>query len=559
VPNVPDAVTTSSPGMPFLSAENTLATPLMPAQLKKSLMPITQAQDNRYTVACDSENIEDKDNRDQMSNHDSLLPVMDFEIPGSCDCHNCDDTLEEALPKFHGDGRDAESEEDSDWSQEDSDLDADTNGMKTHDDGCRFELRKPPSIEDACCALQDLRSLLKPAHNEKHHLKLDPVLKERLTQMKNFLWLYTDVGSNGEAHAANTVGGQWGKAADQAARNAGKKQGVYLSRCLRNWSKAYINNRVALPLHKPSKKYSCVEDEDLAADLKLHLQSIRKFARAQDLVDYLSIPANQATHGFKKTISLKTAQRWMMKLGYHWKKEPTGQYSDGYERDDVVYYRQNVFLPAWNECQSRMRQWDRDTLNDPSVLEGDEEIGRQLVVWFHDESTFYANDCRKQCWVHMSEGVVPQPKGEGASLMVADFVSADYGWLRSPDGKESARILFRAGKARDGYFTNENIVAHAEKAMDILQKYYPHEDHALIFDNATTHLKRADDALSAHKLPKSPLKSWGITVTKKDSSGKAVLGADGKLLKEKIQMANGELPNGDPQPLYFPEGHVKAG
>ncbi|KAG2069159.1 hypothetical protein BDR04DRAFT_1022347, partial [Suillus decipiens] len=326
-----------------------------------------------------------------------------------------------------------------------------------------------------------------------------------------------------------------------------------------NWSKAYINNRAALPLCKLSKKYSCVEDEDLAADLKLHLQSIRKFTHAQDLVDYLSIPANQATHGFKKTISLKTAQRWMMKLGYRWKKEPTGQYSDGHERDDVVYYRQNVFLPAWNEGQSQMRQWDRDALSDPSVLEGDEEIGQRLVVWFHDESTFYANDHRKQRWVHMSEGAVPQPKGEGASLMVADFVSADYGWLRSPDGKESARILFRAGKARDGYFTNENIVAHAEKAMDILQKYYPHEDHALIFDNATTHLKWADDALSARKLPKSPSKSWGITVTKKDSSGKAVLGADGKPLKEKIQMADGELPNGDLQPLYFSKGHVKAG
>ena len=40
--------------------------------------------------------------------------------------------------------------------------------------------------------------------------------------------------------------------------------------------------------------------------------------------------------------------------------------------------------------------------------------------------------------MHKSETAVPQAKGEGASLMVADFVSADYGWLWSPDGKEMA-------------------------------------------------------------------------------------------------------------------------
>jgi hypothetical protein len=46
-----------------------------------------------------------------------------------------------------------------------------------------------------------------------------------------------------------------------------------------------------------------------------------------------------------------------------------------------------------------------------------------------------------------SEKAVPRVKGEGASLMAADYVSADYGWMWSPDGKESARVLFKAGKA----------------------------------------------------------------------------------------------------------------
>ena len=88
--------------------------------------------------------------------------------------------------------------------------------------------------------------------------------------------------------------------------------------------------------------------------------------------------------------------------------------------------------------------------------------------------------------------------------MVADFVSADYGWLCSRDGTQSARIVFRPGKNRNGYFNHHDIIAQAEKAMDILRRDYPDEEHILIFDNATTHLKRADDAISARKMPKGP-------------------------------------------------------
>jgi len=39
--------------------------------------------------------------------------------------------------------------------------------------------------------------------------------------------------------------------------------------------------------------------------------------------------------------------------------------------------------------------------------------------------------------------------------------------------------------------------------MGILEKYRPNEKHALVFDNATMHLKHADDALSAHHMPKN--------------------------------------------------------
>jgi hypothetical protein len=146
--------------------------------------------------------------------------------------------------------------------------------------------------------------------------------------------------------------------------------------------------------------------------------------------------------------------------------------------------------------------------------------------------------------------------------MVADFVSADYGWLQLPDGKQEAHVLFKAGKAREGYFTNEDILKQAENAMDILEEHYPNEKHVLLFDNATTHQKRADDALSATKMPKfTPKdgKNWGVATNVTDDDGKLVYGPDGKILKKKVPMADGPFADGLPQPLYYPTGHPQAG
>ncbi|CDO74299.1 hypothetical protein BN946_scf184839.g4 [Trametes cinnabarina] len=166
-------------------------------------------------------------------------------------------------------------------------------------------------------------------------------------------------------------------------------------------------------------------------------------------------------------------------------------------------------------------------------------------------------------WVHKLEKAVPRAKGEGASLMVTDFVSTNYGWLRSPDGKESTRVLFRPGKNRDGYFTHDEILAQATKAMDILSRHYPDEDHILIFDNATTHLKRAADALSARHMSMKPMQEgmlmFGVETPMRVENGKPVYGPDGKVLKMKIQMGDAQFIDGSPQPLYFPPEHPRAG
>jgi hypothetical protein len=123
-------------------------------------------------------------------------------------------------------------------------------------------------------------------------------------------------------------------------------------------------------------------------------------------------------------------------------------------------------------------------------------------------------------------------------------------------------VLFKAGKARQGYFTNEDILSQAKNAMDILEEHYPDDKHVLLFDNATTHQKRADDALSARKMPKfTPAvgNNWGVETNIIGADGKPTYGPDGKILKTKVQMRDGTFADGSPQAFYFPEGHAREG
>lgn len=230
---------------------------------------------------------------------------------------------------------------------------------------------------------------------------------------------------------------------------------------------------------------------------------------------------------------------------------PKGQYADGHEREDVVQYRQEVFLPQMIAYFSRMRRWIEEHGWDipPPVI-------RAIVVWFHDESTFYAHDHRVLCWVPLGTKPVPYAKGEGASLMIAHFVSADYGWLDAPDDTETACVVFKAGSGagRDGYFTNEEILDQFEKAMYLVMKYWPADDHVFVYDNATTHRKREDCALSASKMTKWPSDNFFVEVNIKGADGKPVYGSDRKLLKEKRWMEN-TFFDGVEQSLYFADDH----
>jgi hypothetical protein len=67
-----------------------------------------------------------------------------------------------------------------------------------------------------------------------------------------------------------------------------------------------------------------------------------------------------------------------------------------------------------------------------------------------------------------------------------------------------ARIVFKPGKNRDGYFDATGLIAQVDRAITIFEaKTNGLAQGLFMFDNAPSHLKRADDAISARKMVKS--------------------------------------------------------
>ncbi|CAA7270186.1 unnamed protein product [Cyclocybe aegerita] len=329
--------------------------------------------------------------------------------------------------------------------------------------------------------------------------KLDVFFRSRITGMVATLNLYLD----------SQLSYTWREASLIAAKAAGR--GPNHARNLRKWICQFLKSG-KLPLHRyGSYNSSILDDEDFAWDIQLHLTEKAKdgYIRAQDIVDYVATKDVQERLGVKaRGITVRTARRWLKKLNWRYTRKRNGMYIDGHEREDVVAYRK-AFVSRWQEYEKRFIIYDNDgnVLSKPAGFPVP-QIGRfRLILVTHDESTFYENNRCKTKWTHFQEKATTERKGEGPSIMVSEFLTPDWGWLK--DGDDEARILFRAGKNRDGYFDNDDLISQVDHAIDIFEGLTNGFATGLfLFDNAPSHQKRAMDALSARKMPKNAHATW---------------------------------------------------
>lgn len=308
------------------------------------------------------------------------------------------------------------------------DPDLDESSDESSDDSEELTIQqlyyKPPTIDEANRALEKLDAAIRkprPSGPGFVYADLDRVTNTRYAAMIACLNYYTDPKSKGFIDASEC-----------AAK--GQTRGSTYARSIRKWIRRLIKSGNLPENHQGQWNISTLDDEDVANEIKLHLQQVGKYVSAEDLAKFLQDPDTRARLKIVRKVSLRTAQRWLLRHGYRWRAELKGQYFDGHERPDVVAYRQTTFIPLWRALERQRIIFKEDGTPDPKhrmfLLPGEKPI----LVWFHDESIFYANDRRLVRWVHIDEHAKPFKKGEGKSIMVADLFCPEVGWLRGPNG-----------------------------------------------------------------------------------------------------------------------------
>ena len=98
----------------------------------------------------------------------------------------------------------------------------------------------------------------------------------------------------------------------------------------------------------------------------------------------------------KSLLSEWTARWWLIKLGWCCTVVRKGVYMAGHEREDVVKYWNEIFLPAMARFEAHMARFEGSDLKwvHPVLEDG----WKRMIALFHDECCFHANDEARSLW-----------------------------------------------------------------------------------------------------------------------------------------------------------------
>ncbi|KAG0135508.1 hypothetical protein HOY82DRAFT_600340 [Tuber indicum] len=262
--------------------------------------------------------------------------------------------------------------------------------------------------------------------------------------------------------------------ADSITIAATMGRGRKWAKALPKWHRDWFEFRIPPPEEhqgKHSKVQTLFEDEGIKLAIREYLnrsmskatvrgvcEVVNNYVQSERAVDIMQISAllEQPTTA-SNSIGLRTAQRWLGKMGLVYGRDKKG-YVDGHEWEDVVAYRQNVFLPAWQRIVKTLREYD-----DGGEIQKDQlpwGTKRRILVT-HDESAFNANDDNQYSWkVKGTEWL--KPKGKGKGLMVSEFLTKAQGRLHYFDKVSGTKIeayeLLKYGKNDEGWWDSEKML-----------------------------------------------------------------------------------------------------
>ncbi|CAB4391219.1 unnamed protein product [Rhizophagus irregularis] len=153
----------------------------------------------------------------------------------------------------------------------------------------------------------------------------------------------------------------------------------------------------------------------------------------------------------KTTISEKTANRWLKKMGFTFSRYAKGMYVDSHERDDVIAY-QKEFLETMERYQSLMLK-------------------------------FIGEECETQVNPELEETI--------GRLKLSDDDMDD-------SIPHEARVIINPGKNFDEWWNIDKLIEQIKtRAIPIFEKTHPETVAVFAFDNSSSHIKLADDTLNA--------------------------------------------------------------
>lgn len=345
--------------------------------------------------------------------------------------------------------------------------------------------------------IEDLVTQIKAIKGNSRHL-------ERAHRVLDFLRLSSSKGQNS----------CWVKDSVGIANAAGK--GVAFARKLRRWARQWLSNRIEIPQPRSAthvRRRTLFEDEEVNSAVReyLNINSWKSTVKGvcdsvNDVLDSRSAASNlglRALSNEESGISDRTARRWLTKLGWIYSRDKKG-YVDGHEREDVVKYRNEVFLPKMKAIEESLVEYTEE-----GEIEKQYPYGPRRILVTHDESTFNANDDQKSHW--KPKGIEPlKSKSKGKGLMVSEFLTAADGPLRfqasDREEIERARVIVKYGNgpSDDGYWTGEKMVEQTKAAISIFEKRFPGSIGVFCFDNSSGHAAFAADALVASRMNMNP-------------------------------------------------------
>jgi hypothetical protein len=203
-----------------------------------------------------------------------------------------------------------------------------------------------------------------------------------------------------------------------------------------------------------------------------------------------------------RDLSIRTANRYISKLGFYKKFAKKGEFFDKHddkavEADRIRYLAEKELLDltTWRklpyfdkpeELEARLKE----------LAEGPDDA-KPYVELVNDESACNANDAVNHQYIEKGKNAYIRSKSKGAGVMVGAYITEVFGRILQFEGKMAAESL-EYGNGR--WWNSKKMLKHLREVIEIRKKRLPWARVIWRFDHSSNHTAKAMDALNVYKM-----------------------------------------------------------